>query len=131
MIVAQLRTAKERIQAIHNSVDEEQAVTRGVLQEAQQRGVLIDQLKRDLAAATAEAEVHDHDHAECAHFPPLSARRHIGSLRSASAFKLACILIWPEFHHASSPHLCLEIVHEFICACEACSIKIVIGTLLG
>lgn len=58
----QLRAAQAKIQAIHSTVDEEQAVTRGVLQEAQQRGVLIDQLKRDLAAATAENEVHRHDY---------------------------------------------------------------------
>ena len=58
----QLRNAQARIQAIHSTVDEEQAVTRGVLQEAQQRGVLIDELKRDLASASAENEVHRQDY---------------------------------------------------------------------
>lgn len=60
----QLLVADDKIKAVHDTVDEEQAVTRGVLKEAQQRGVLIDELKRDLAAAAAEAEVHQHDYAE-------------------------------------------------------------------
>ena len=61
-ICLQLRAAQNKIEAIHSTVDEEQAVTRGVLQEAQQRGVLIDQLKRDLEAATAENDVHRQDY---------------------------------------------------------------------
>lgn len=60
----QLADADEEIKALHASVDEEQAVTRGVLEEAQKRGVLIDELKRELSAALAEAEVTRHDYAE-------------------------------------------------------------------
>ena len=45
-------------------MDEEQAVIRGVLEEAQGRGVLVDQLQRDLDAALAEVEVHGQLHTE-------------------------------------------------------------------
>lgn len=60
----ELAAAEEKLAAALSSVDEEQAVTRGVLQEAQGRGLLVDQLQRELAAAMAEVEVHEQQHAE-------------------------------------------------------------------
>lgn len=47
---------KQKLSLALSSVDEEQAVTRGVLQEAQGRGVLLDEVKRELAAALAEVD---------------------------------------------------------------------------
>lgn len=43
-------------------MEEEQAVTRGVLEECQTRATLIDQLERDLAATTAETDVYHQEH---------------------------------------------------------------------
>ena len=60
----QRREAEEEIERLHVSVDEEQAVTRGVLQESQHRATIIDELKRDLAATAAEVEVHRQEQIE-------------------------------------------------------------------
>lgn len=46
------------------AVEDEQAVTRGVLTEAQSRGLLADELRRELAAALAEADHYQQQHAE-------------------------------------------------------------------
>ena len=60
----ELAAARQKVATALSSVDEEQAVTRGVLMEAQGRGVLVDQLRRELDAALAEVEVHKQLHTE-------------------------------------------------------------------
>jgi len=58
----ELEELQRQLEAARNLVEEEQAVTRGVLQEAEKRGTLVDQLTRELDAAIAEAEVHQQEH---------------------------------------------------------------------
>lgn len=61
----QLSETNQKLVLALSSVDEEQAVTRGVLEEAQSRGLLVDQLRRELAAAHAEIDHYEHQNEKC------------------------------------------------------------------
>lgn len=61
---AALAESKQKLGLALGAVEEEQAVARGVLTEAQLRGLLADELRRELAAALAEADHYQHQFAE-------------------------------------------------------------------
>ena len=75
----QLAETNQKLAIALSSVDEEQAVTRGVLEEAQRRGLLADQLQRELDAVLAEMHHYEHQHAEHARsgFQAFLAARHL------------------------------------------------------